>query len=424
MSPLAQRCDQCGSALSAVPFEIGDYVCEKCEAPLPGGSRFCPGCGFAFEQSVPVAETVPLTPGFRPSEPPVVTSAVTPPPPVIPHEPLLAPAAPVVDRAPALPPPAPKQSRLGLTVAALVVLFGLGFGLSRFVPPPAVPAALPVVAAAPAPSEADTTDADAPAPPEKEAAQKEETKAAVPAETVKVSPPVKASTPDKPALDDSDTLSAYAPPGSGLDDVPLNIDTLRNTLLSPSDLKHKSLRALSLSHNSIYALHGYIFERASMKSYFDAQLWYHPNTSFTSADLSATEQQNAQTLRAAEHSRFGYGHATFDAQGQPYQQRDPLKETTTSGSEQNDQMLDLDTLQHRLVTPEDLADKSLASLSLSYNAIYAAHGYVFQRASLRHVFESTRWYRPNPAFKESDLDSTEQANLKTIRAYERTRYGY
>ena len=87
-------------------------------------------------------------------------------------------------------------------------------------------------------------------------------------------------------------------------------------------------------------------------------------------------------------------------------------------------MMDLDTLQHRLVTPEDLAGKSLAGLSLSYNAIYAAHGYVFQRATFRHAFESTRWYRPNPAFQESDLDSTERANLKTIRAYERTRYGY
>lgn len=417
MSPLAQRCDQCGSALSAVPFEIGDYVCEKCEAPLPGGSRFCPGCGFAFEHSVPVVESVPLTPGFRPSEPPVVA----PPPPVISREPLPAPAAPVIDSVPAPLPPAPKQTRLGLTVAALVVLFGLGFGLSRIVPPPAAPAAAPVVAV---PPEADTTDADAPAsPPEKEAPQKEETKAAMPAEPAKASPSAKATLPDKPAVEDTDTLSAYASPGSGLDDVPLDIDTLRNSVISPDDLKHKSLRALSLSHNSIYALHGYIFERASMNSYFEAQPWYHPNAAFSSADLSTTEQQNAQTLRAAERS-FGYGLTSFDAQGQPYQQRDPLKATAASGSGQNNQMIDLDTLQHRLVTPEDLADKSLAGLSLSYNAIYAAHGYVFQRASLRHAFESTRWYRPNPAFQESNLDSTERANLKTIRAYERTRYGY
>ncbi len=134
VSPLAQRCNQCGSALSAVPLEMGDYVCEKCEASLPGGSRFCPACGFAFEQAVPVPEGVPLSSGFRPAVPPVPS----PPPVAAPTPPPL--PAPAVQPAPSVPlaqPPAPKQTPTGLVIGGLLALFVLGFGLSRMMPPPA-----------------------------------------------------------------------------------------------------------------------------------------------------------------------------------------------------------------------------------------------------------------------------------------------
>ena len=427
VSPLAQRCDQCGSALSAVPLEMGDYVCEKCEAPLPGGSRFCPACGFAFEQAVPVPEGVPLTTGFRPAAPLPPPVAVPAPPP--PPDPVIQPALNVALAQPLT----QKQTPIGLVIGGLIALFVLGFGLSRMMPPPATsdaPVSAPSVAGIPVPLPAPTEPAPATMPSSDTSSNDASVEETPPEKsTPDVTPPAHTKRPAKLDTDDADTLSAYAPPGSGLDDVPLDISTLRDTVITPDDLKHKSLRALSLSHNSLFALHGYIFERPSMKSYFEAQPWYHPDASFSMTDLSVTERQNAQTIRAAERSQYGYGRATFDAQGQPYEQkstngRDPLTETAASGSGQNDQMMDLDTLQHRRVTPADLSSKSLAALSLSYNAIYAAHGYVFQRPSLRHAFESTRWYRPNPAFQESDLDSTERANLKIIRAYERTRYGY
>ena len=221
-----------------------------------------------------------------------------------------------------------------------------------------------------------------------------------------------------------DTMTAYAPAGSGLSDVPLSIDTLRNEFVTSNDLKRLSLRALSISHNSIYALHGYIFERPAIQSYFTTQDWYHPDPAFSASMLTSTEQKNVQTIRAAERANFGYGRHLFDEQGRSYEQRDPLRETASPDSGLDDTLLDLNTLQHTAITSQDLSDKSLAALSISYNAVYAAHGYVFKKASLQRLFNNASWYHPNLAFRETDLTSTERANLQTIRSYERSRFGY
>lgn len=232
------------------------------------------------------------------------------------------------------------------------------------------------------------------------------------------------------AASTDDTLTAYAPPGSGLSDVPLSIDTLQNEVVTSDDLKRLSLRALSISHNSIYALHGYIFERPAIQAYFDAQSWYHSDPAFNASMLTSTEQQNGQTIRAAERANFDYGRHMFDEQGRPYEQehsyerRDPLRETASPGSGLSDTPLDSNTLQNTVVTSQDLNDKSLAALSISYNTIYAVHGYVFKKATLQGLFNHAAWYHPNPAFRETDFTSKEQANLQTIRSYEHSRFGY
>lgn len=221
-----------------------------------------------------------------------------------------------------------------------------------------------------------------------------------------------------------DTMSAYAPSGSGLSDVPLSTDMLQNEVVTSDDLKNLSLRALSISHNSIYALHGYIFSRPAIQAYFNAQDWYHSDPVFSPSMLTSTEQKNVQTIRAAERANFGYGRNSFDEQGRSYEQRDPLRETALLGSGLDDTLLDLNTLQHTAITSQDLTDKSLAALSISYNAVYAAHGYVFKKASLQQLFNHAAWYHPNPAFRETDITPMERANLQIIRSYEHSRFGY
>jgi len=218
-----------------------------------------------------------------------------------------------------------------------------------------------------------------------------------------------------------DTMTAYAPEGSGLSDDPISADSLQSERLSAEDLQGKSLRSLSISHNTIFARHGCTFDRESVRSYFEAQPWYHPDPAFTTAMLSPLEQRNVETIRAAEHAQFGYGPPVSAGLGSG---REPLAETAPTGSGLSDRVLRLSILQNSRVTDSDLNGRSLAALSISYNAIYAAHGYVFQRKSLQRLFGQMSWYHQNPAFAESDLTETEKANLKTIRAYERIRFGY
>lgn len=224
-----------------------------------------------------------------------------------------------------------------------------------------------------------------------------------------------------PPTQSRDTMAAYAPAGSGLSDDPISPDALESKPLSAEDLAGKSLRALSISHNTIFARHGCIFSRPSVRSYFEAQPWYHPDPAFTAAALSRVEQENVQTIRAAEHARFGYGPPISMGLGAG---RDPVAETATPGSGLSDRVLSLDRLQNSRLTDADMEGRSLAALSISYNAIYAAHGYIFQRKSLQRVFSPMPWYHPNPAFVESSLTVTEKINLQTIRAFERKRFGY
>ena len=327
-----------------------------------------------------------------------------------------------------------------LIVGALLatVLFGAGFGLIQLAHPQAATAntdnaakvalseqvsaatALPVSVAPsdspPAPDPPSVQD-DSPSRNEAAASSSQITDPPNPA------PEVSGSS-SHAAANTDDTMSAYAPPRSGLSDVPLSTDTLQNEVITSDDLKNLSLRALSISHNSIYALHGYIFSRPAIQAYFDAQDWYHPDTAFSPSMLTRAEQQNVQTIRAAERANFSYGRNSFDKQGRSYEQRDPLQETAAPGSGLNDTLLDLNTLQHTVLTDQDLTDKSLAALSISYNAIYAAHGYVFKKTSLQQVFGRAAWYHPNSAFQETDLTPTEKANLQTIRHYEHRRFGY
>jgi uncharacterized membrane protein len=339
------------------------------------------------------------------------------------------------------------QILLGGTLLA-IVFFAAGFGLIRFAhPQAAIPntdnvanVASPEQAVATTASPASVVPADEPPASDPPAAQDDispssdgpssdspsSDEATAPPQTTDApnpAPEVSGSS-NHAAASTDDTMSAYAPLGSGLSDVPLSTATLQNEAITSDDLKNLSLRALSISHNSIYALHGYIFSRPAIQAYFNAQDWYHPDPAFSSIMLTSTEQQNVQTLRAAERANFSYGRNSFDEQGRSYEQRDPLRETAAPGSGLNDTQLDLNTLQHTVLTNQDLTDKSLAALSISYNAIYAAHGYVFKKASLQRLFSHAAWYHPNPAFQETDLTPTEKANLQTIRSYEHSRFSY
>ena len=59
---------------------------------------------------------------------------------------------------------------------------------------------------------------------------------------------------------------------------------------------------LRVMRNAILAAHGYTFQSKDLKSYFEAQPWYHPAANNASVKLSLLEQLNVSLIQAAERA--------------------------------------------------------------------------------------------------------------------------
>ena len=59
---------------------------------------------------------------------------------------------------------------------------------------------------------------------------------------------------------------------------------------------------LRVMRNAILAGHGYVFKSKDLKSYFEAQPWYHPATNNASIQLSLLEHLNVALIQAAERA--------------------------------------------------------------------------------------------------------------------------
>ena len=79
-------------------------------------------------------------------------------------------------------------------------------------------------------------------------------------------------------------------------------------------------------------------------------------------------------------------------------------------------------LREKLAT-EPLADGTLGDmfaedLRVLRNEVYARHGRIFKDADLQKYFEAQPWYKPNPDFKDDQLNEIEAANLAKIKEAE------
>ena len=54
--------------------------------------------------------------------------------------------------------------------------------------------------------------------------------------------------------------------------------------------------------NAILAAHGYTFKSKDLKTYFEAQPWYHPAANNANIKLSLLEQLNVALIQAAERA--------------------------------------------------------------------------------------------------------------------------
>lgn len=95
-----------------------------------------------------------------------------------------------------------------------------------------------------------------------------------------------------------------------------------------------------------------------------------------------------------------------------------LEPTTAEDAavEQGDYLLpDSDT---RLYTREELSQYDKDTLALMRNEILARHGYPFQKEKYQSYFGAKSWYAEDPNFSYDSLNSTEMANVETIKGLE------
>ena len=76
-------------------------------------------------------------------------------------------------------------------------------------------------------------------------------------------------------------------------------------LLRPEELSAYTPQQLRLVRNEIFARHGYVFTSKDLNRYFDEQVWYEADSSFTEEMLTEVERQNIQALREEEEQRDG-----------------------------------------------------------------------------------------------------------------------
>lgn len=107
----------------------------------------------------------------------------------------------------------------------------------------------------------------------------------------------------QPATTDAATTQSATPANSDyiLPDV-------QTRLYSTAELEQLSTDELWYARNEIYARHGRGFRNPELQSYFNSKPWYtrnpiDPDTFDSTVTLSATEQQNADAIKAIEQAR-------------------------------------------------------------------------------------------------------------------------
>ena len=107
----------------------------------------------------------------------------------------------------------------------------------------------------------------------------------------------------QPAATDAATTQSAAPASSDyiLPDV-------QTRVYSTAELEQLSTDELWYARNEIFARHGRGFRNPELQSYFNSKPWYtrnpiDPDTFDSTVTLSATEQQNADTIKAIEQAR-------------------------------------------------------------------------------------------------------------------------
>jgi YARHG domain len=182
----------------------------------------------------------------------------------------------------------------------------------------------------------------------------------------------------------------------------------RGRVITTAMLGHHTYGDWQVIASEVEAVHGKVFlpedepdttdadgnDVSYLQLYFTERYWYHADTTYTPARLSAIERANLDTIALARMRDLGLSVAP----GMMY------------------------LFQDKLLSDTMLAHVRLYDLRILRNEVFARHGRRFQTPWLAEYFAEQPWYKPNPAFRESDISEVEKANLKLIAAVEARRH--
>lgn len=143
----------------------------------------------------------------------------------------------------------------------------------------------------------------------------------------------------------------------------------------------------------VEAIHGKRFTAEPwLQQYFEERYWYAPNAQYDPKQLTKVEQQNIQTISAAQKKQRHLALSPGD----------------------------MELFENQPIAEKMLAGLSLNELRLLRNEVYARHGRIFGTPWLQQYFDMQPWYRPHEEGKEpSELSTVEKQNIDTIVAYEK-----
>ena len=167
--------------------------------------------------------------------------------------------------------------------------------------------------------------------------------------------------------------------------------------VTPAALASLPLVQVQRIRGIIFGRHGRVFQDSTLQGWLATRPWYHADTTFTNARLTAGERENLEVVREAEatkHTHIEPGDMRF--------------------------------YQNRVITTAMLGDHSPQDWEVLEAEVLANHGYYFgsederrenrtlDSDDLQRYFEERYWYKANPDFESSELSPIERQNLDTI----------
>lgn len=230
------------------------------------------------------------------------------------------------------------------------------------------------------------------------------------------------------AAEVKDSPAAKAPAKAKPAERPLYYDRL----ITPEDLKGRSLREFSLLRNTIFARVGNSFRKTWLDEHFRAQPWYKALEKAQLDRLTAIDKKNVEIIVQAQEAlskqELESARDTLAALKERSKEQDQELRLLSSrlGKWAGDEKLkdpkrtplEDPTLLDKILKLSNLREMSRRDLRILRNMIYARRGRSFDSPLVSSYFHRMDWYEAVENFKSSMLTATDRKNIRIVKSLE------